>query len=398
MTFLRRRNIAQVFAAFLAASLLALSLDAGAGAQSADSKRAEAEEITSELEQLRIRASQLDEQYAVALEQLEVAQQNILDAEARVAELEDDLVLTRDEVAGYAVEAYIGGDAVPTLGTLLESQLTEVGTRVAYMEVASGNKRDALDRLAAASAELDDEIVRLDQAKADAERFSDEARSAREGANATIAEEEALLTRVEGELADLVAAEEAARAAAARERAEAQAREAAAAAGRTAIASPPADEAPTTTEAPAPEPAPAPEAPAPAPEAPTPAPTPPVATPPGGSGGAVSLAYSLLGIPYVWAGSSPSTGFDCSGFTSYVWGQNGRSLPHSAAAQYAGTIHIPVSELQPGDLVFYGWGYIHHVALYVGGGQIIHAPGTGRNVKIDSVYYWDQLQGAGRLP
>ncbi len=112
----------------------------------------------------------------------------------------------------------------------------------------------------------------------------------------------------------------------------------------------------------------------------------------------MSLAWSLIGIPYVWGGSSPSTGFDCSGFTAYVWGQAGYSLPHSAAAQAAMTMPVSYSELQPGDLVFYGWGYIHHVALYVGGGQIIHAPGRGRSVRVDSVYYWDQMHGAGRLP
>jgi cell wall-associated NlpC family hydrolase len=57
-----------------------------------------------------------------------------------------------------------------------------------------------------------------------------------------------------------------------------------------------------------------------------------------------------------------------------------------------------MSDLQPGDLVFYGQPSVHHVALYVGGGTIVHAPGTGRHVKTDSVYYWSELVGAGRLP
>lgn len=395
MTLLRRRSLAQLLAALLVASLLALSLGSGAGAQTAESKRAEAERIASELDQLRIQASQLDEEYAVALDRLKVAQQDILDAEARVAGLEEELGHTRTTVASYAIEAYIGGDSVATIDTVLDSDITDVGTRVAYIGVASGSKQDVLDGLAAASAQLDDELTRLDTAKAEAERLSQEAEAAREGAQAAVAEETALLATVEGELTELVAAEEAARAAATRERAEAQAREAAEESGRAAIASPPAEQADTAGPTPAPQAAAEPE---PEPQAPTPAPTPPpVATPPGGAGGAVSLAYSLLGIPYVWAGSNPSTGFDCSGFTSYVWGQNGHSLPHSAAAQYAGSIHISVAELQPGDLVFYGFGYIHHVALYVGGGQIIHAPGSGRNVRIDSIYYWDQLLGTGRL-
>jgi cell wall-associated NlpC family hydrolase len=59
---------------------------------------------------------------------------------------------------------------------------------------------------------------------------------------------------------------------------------------------------------------------------------------------------------------------------------------------------LPLSQLLPGDLVFYGFGYVHHVALYIGGGSIVHAPGAGRNVRVDSIYYWDDLHWAGRLP
>ena len=381
MRLLTRHPTLRVLAALLTASLLALSLDTGADAQSVDDKRAEAEQVASELEQLRIRASQLDEEYAVALDELDQAQQDILAAQERVAELEQELSVNREAVAGYAVEAYIGGDAMPSPDTMLDSQMNEVGTRVAYIEVASGSKQDLLDELAAADARLAQELERLAEAEAEAQQLSEQADAARAGAQQAVADEEALLSRVEGELAELVAAEEARRAEETRQRAEAQAVQAADEAGQ---APPPA--APAESDI--------------SDDAPTPAPAPPPVTggPPGGASGVVSLAYSLLGIPYVWAGSSPSTGFDCSGFTSYVWGQNGYSLPHSAAAQHAMTIHVPVPELQPGDLVFYGYGYIHHVALYVGGGQIIHAPGSGRSVRIDSVYYWDQLLGSGRLP
>jgi cell wall-associated NlpC family hydrolase len=112
----------------------------------------------------------------------------------------------------------------------------------------------------------------------------------------------------------------------------------------------------------------------------------------------VSTAYSLLGTPYVWAGSTPDSGFGCSGFTAYVWGKAGRSLPHSAAAQGAMVRRLPLSQLLPGDLVFYGFGYVHHVALYVGNGTIIHAPRAGSVVQVDSIYYWDDLHWAGRLP
>jgi cell wall-associated NlpC family hydrolase len=103
----------------------------------------------------------------------------------------------------------------------------------------------------------------------------------------------------------------------------------------------------------------------------------------GGAATAIAAARSKLGSPYVWAASGPSA-FDCSGLTMYAWGRAGRSLPHSSAMQMSSGRRVSVSALQPGDLVFYG-SPVHHVALYVGGGQVIHAPQTGDVVRYASV-------------
>ncbi len=103
----------------------------------------------------------------------------------------------------------------------------------------------------------------------------------------------------------------------------------------------------------------------------------------GGAATAVAAAKSKLGSPYVWAASGPSS-FDCSGLTMWAWAQAGVSLPHSSSMQYGSGPKVSVSSLQPGDLVFYG-SPIHHVALYVGGGQVIHAPQTGDVVRYASV-------------
>jgi cell wall-associated NlpC family hydrolase len=106
------------------------------------------------------------------------------------------------------------------------------------------------------------------------------------------------------------------------------------------------------------------------------------AAPPSRYGGVVGIAMRYLGTPYVWGGASPS-GFDCSGFTMYVYAQVGVSLPHSSYAQYGMGVPVSQSDLQPGDLVFfYGLG---HVGIYIGGGQYIHAPHTGDVVKISSI-------------
>ena len=82
---------------------------------------------------------------------------------------------------------------------------------------------------------------------------------------------------------------------------------------------------------------------------------------------AVSAAYSAIGAPYVFGAAGPSS-FDCSGLTSWAWAQAGVYLPHSAAAQYSSLPSVPLSEVQPGDIIYYG-NFGPHVAIYVGGGD-----------------------------
>jgi cell wall-associated NlpC family hydrolase len=112
---------------------------------------------------------------------------------------------------------------------------------------------------------------------------------------------------------------------------------------------------------------------------------PPTAAPPPTHGGVVGIAMRYLGTPYVWGGASPS-GFDCSGFVMYVYAQMGVSLPHSSYAQYGYGSPVSMSQLQPGDLVFFDG--LGHVGIYVGGGSFIHAPHTGDVVKISSLTGW----------
>ncbi len=124
---------------------------------------------------------------------------------------------------------------------------------------------------------------------------------------------------------------------------------------------------------------------------------PPIKNYPGTSGRAgiaVSAALSQQGTPYHFGMSSPGRGFDCSGLTSYAWARAGVYLPHQSAQQYAVTPHVPESAASPGDLIFFH-SPISHVGLYIGGGQMVHAPRTGDVVRVVGVD-WDRAVGVSR--
>lgn len=163
-----------------------------------------------------------------------------------------------------------------------------------------------------------------------------------------------------------------------------QRKAAAAAAARSArvsrsIARPPISS--TTSTAPAP-PASAPTTSSATPSSPTTSSSPPTTSAPasGRAAVAVSTALAQLGKPYVWGTAGPST-FDCSGLTMYAWAAAGVSLSHASSVQSQQGTPVAISDLQPGDLVFY-YSPVSHVGMYIGNGQLVHAPHTGSVVQI----------------
>ena len=114
----------------------------------------------------------------------------------------------------------------------------------------------------------------------------------------------------------------------------------------------------------------------------------------GQAGAAIRAAQSQLGVPYRFASSTPGVAFDCSGLTAWAWGTAGVSLPHQSRNQFSTLPHVPASEAQPGDLIFY-YSPISHVGLYLGGGMMIHSPQTGTSVSYTQVR-WNKVVGVAR--
>ena len=111
----------------------------------------------------------------------------------------------------------------------------------------------------------------------------------------------------------------------------------------------------------------------------------------------VRFARHYLGVPYVYGGTSPASGFDCSGFTRFVYAHFGITLPHYSGAQFDLGRRVSRAGLRPGDLLFFDG--LGHVGLYIGHGLFIHAPHSGTRVSIDplSGWYSGTYDGARRL-
>jgi len=112
---------------------------------------------------------------------------------------------------------------------------------------------------------------------------------------------------------------------------------------------------------------------------------------------AARIALKAVGIPYRWGGSSPSSGFDCSGLVYWAYGRIGVELPHSSYALYGLGRGVARSRMKPGDLLFFSG--LGHVGLYLGHGRMVHAPHSGRNVEVVTLgrsHYGERLVGVRR--
>jgi peptidoglycan DL-endopeptidase CwlO len=336
------------------------------------------------------------------------AELDALTAEVGVVETKllaqgDAIVALNGKLSQFAVSTYKYGDLTSGLATVFGSVGNEAGQRDGYSSVILGGATDVTDQMRA---------VRDDTGKLQRDLLAKQAKQQK--LTASIAKSQAVLDKKKvqidalqkGASAELkVAIVERQRA---RERAEAlafQARQkaladkAAADNARRSLAQPKAAAAPAAgaparpavgnAPAAAALPAAVPAKPK-AKERPVPPPPPAVS---GAAGRAVAAAYSQLGVPYGFATAKPGESFDCSGLTQWSWSQAGVGIPRVSSAQWNGLPHVPLDQIQPGDLIFY-YNDVHHVAIYVGNGTVIHAPFSGSTVSLAPLR--GQVIGAAR--
>jgi peptidoglycan DL-endopeptidase CwlO len=374
------------------ASLSALSaagMWAGAGPAHADAitdKQAEADRLAAAIQQEGLHAERLAERANLARIHVDDVQRQLDATRVQARALDDQRDAVAQLVRNLGVESYISsgrqvGRAVESGGGPVGPQgINELLQRQVYASIMVAKEDGALQTLATLRRQAADAERQLGDEQQQATASLHQLSADSQAASAAAAAQQATLNQVKGELVALVRARQAALAAAqaARVRAQLAAQAAARAAAQAAAAArsgssgrPPV--APTGPGAVAP--------------------ADPAAR---GADTALNYAKAQLGKPYLWGGAGPNS-FDCSGLTMMAWGAAGVALPHLAQAQYALTRRVELTDLKPGDLIFYGTPTdVHHVGIYVGDGNMIEAPQTGDVVKYSTIYWGDLLAG-GRI-
>lgn len=313
-----------------------------------DDKRGQAAQIASQIEELDTQLEVAAEDYNEARSAYDAVSAEVASNEAKAAEL----TARQDQLEGNLAVRVTGMYRQGPLGALelLLGSTSFEEFAITWDLLQDMNNHDAaqVSELKRTRAELQTVLEQLATQQAEAKANADVMAARKGEIEGQLAERQQLLSGVEAEIAQIIREQEAARARAA--------------AAARAKATPSTDYG-NPTRAPRSE--------------------------------VVNIALSKLGAPYKWAASGPNS-FDCSGFTMWVYAQVGIALPHSSRAQINVGERVSRDNLKPGDLVFFGRSSIHHVGIYIGGGNFVHSPNTGDVVKVTSLASRSDYFGACR--
>ncbi len=372
---LRRLVVLVGFA--LTTSLVAVPPAAGSPIED---KRAEAARIANDLEVEGNKVSMAAEGFNQARLKLAEVQTSLDKVKGDMARADARMQQARGLLAQVAVQSYVTGGSSSFFAHIAGSNNDNLVLRQQYLRFTASDQRDVMGEVRAARQDFESAQARLSEEEQVAADAAAQAEAAKQRAADAEAAQRNLLGRVNGEIGGLVA-EEAARREAAQVRAAPPINQGGPAsspiAGSVARGRSNSSSGRAASLTPAPV---------------------EVFTPPpssSGAGTAVAAARSQIGKPYVYGGSGPDN-YDCSGLMMWAWNHAGVSLSHSAQSQYYETTRVPISDMQPGDILFFGssTSSIGHNSMYVGGGSMVEAPRTGLNVR--QVGVRDGIVGVGR--
>jgi peptidoglycan DL-endopeptidase CwlO len=348
----RRKTPALVLGLAVLCAAAAANADPGAVA----AKQAQAQRVLGEIQQIDRNLGAAVEAYNLANVRLNKIQGDLRENRKQLTLARTNLRIAQKSLAARLVTAYTSTEDNSALAVVLgSSSFEDMLNRVEAINSTSSQDASIVKQVTSFKAAIQRNRIALRNAQAEQQRVVAEKAAQRQHIESQLAARRQLLSSIRGEIERIKAAEAA------------QQRQLAAAA-----------QARVTTDESQPPSLSGVGVGASTPEGST-------VAPPNVHGGVVGIAMRYLGVPYVWGGSSPR-GFDCSGLVMYVFGQIGVSLPHSSYAQFNMGTPVSLSQLQPGDLVFFAGA--SHEGIYIGGGQFIHAPHTGDVVKISSLSGW----------
>ncbi|MFI5036819.1 MAG: NlpC/P60 family protein [Acidimicrobiales bacterium] len=319
------------------------------GASNLSTDQAKAKALYNQIQSMNARVDTLGQRYDLAQIKLRAITHEIANTRVIVRQIERDMRRGNDQLRHDAVFAYVTNGAAAASNPLFNARASTIGSTNVYSQLAQGNIATTLAGLKSSKIRLTQERSLLNAEENQAAAAAAAAARAFHAAQGLQAALQHALAQVKGAIASYIAAQEAA---AARR-----------AAGRIHRSHPGND----------------------------------YPAPPANSRAniAIRAALSYLGVPYVWGGASRS-GVDCSGLVMLAYAAAGIFFPHYSGAMFADTVRVPLWDLRPGDLLFYGWRGDQHVAMYLGHHQMIEAETYGTRVHVTPLRLGWGFAGAGR--